>query len=356
MSQMRPKLCEYIGSFPALGTDLKTRIAFIENQIHLISKSRLSRTQPEEISQKVHLLFNISGIHICSLDFETIFSVHALKRICHSICEPAASIFAFSAREPRSNDYHTHVFTTKDAVEVNNIIASAFMNEKTMKRPKETKSSCHIHRALVAAESTSREKTYSCNASEEFRNKTPVQAKQMSSFEQRVLHELAENASNQPETVASPSASSFSSQKITQFKNGIQRHLPLNKSSRKSFTPKNQKISSQLKTSPSSDILASGMSKLKLSEGRGRANTGSDFEKKMTLSSDMYATVPFIKPHKIFVKNNDFPTEYKPTIVSQASSDGTTSSGRGTMDTGLAVASSSMQSFVHQMLPSRAGS
>ncbi|CAH2105942.1 unnamed protein product [Euphydryas editha] len=63
----------------------------------------------------VLVVIALSGVKVCDPEDQSVRMSHALRRISYATCEAARALFAFVAREPRSEPTHQycHAFETE---------------------------------------------------------------------------------------------------------------------------------------------------------------------------------------------------------------------------------------------------
>ncbi|CAG4914346.1 unnamed protein product [Colias eurytheme] len=100
-------LLQYLGSFPAAGGEHAARVDTVTRRLHLM-KQESGHAVP------VLVVVALSGVKVCDPEDQSVRMSHALRRISYATCEAARALFAFVAREPRSEPAHQycHAFET----------------------------------------------------------------------------------------------------------------------------------------------------------------------------------------------------------------------------------------------------
>nr|XP_026501061.1 uncharacterized protein LOC113404400 isoform X1 [Vanessa tameamea] len=115
---------KYLGSFPAGGGEHEARVDTVSRRLHLM-KQESGHAVP------VLVVVALSGVKVCDPEDQSVRMSHALRRISYATCESARALFAFVAREPRSEPTHQycHAFETDtpdQAEELNALVGDAF--------------------------------------------------------------------------------------------------------------------------------------------------------------------------------------------------------------------------------------
>ncbi|XP_045446745.1 uncharacterized protein LOC123654932 [Melitaea cinxia] len=113
----------YLGSFPAGGGEHEARVETVSRRLHLMKESGHA--------VRVLVVVALSGVKVCDPEDQSVRMSHALRRISYATCEAARALFAFVAREPRSEHTHQycHAFETDtpdQAEELNALVGDAF--------------------------------------------------------------------------------------------------------------------------------------------------------------------------------------------------------------------------------------
>ncbi|RVE54045.1 hypothetical protein evm_001168, partial [Chilo suppressalis] len=113
----------YLGSFPVGEGENATRVDAVSSHLHLMKES--GRAVP------VLVVVALSGVKVCDPEDQSVRMSHALRRISYATCESARALFAFVAREPRSEPalQYCHAFETdtpEQAEELNSLVGDAF--------------------------------------------------------------------------------------------------------------------------------------------------------------------------------------------------------------------------------------
>ncbi|XP_059048770.1 uncharacterized protein LOC131843998 [Achroia grisella] len=115
---------KYLGSFPVGGEEHATRVDTVTTHLHLMKEN--GRAVP------VLVVIALTGLRVCNPDDQqSVRMWHALRRISYATCEAPRALFAFVAREPRSEPtaHYCYAFETdtpQQAEELNSLVGNAF--------------------------------------------------------------------------------------------------------------------------------------------------------------------------------------------------------------------------------------
>ncbi|KAM3957836.1 SH2 domain-containing protein 5 [Aphomia sociella] len=114
----------YLGSFPVGGGEHAARVDTVSTHLHLMKEN--GRAVP------VLVVIALTGVRVCNPDEQqSVRMSHALRRISYATCEASRALFAFVAREPRSEPAHHYCYafetdTPEQAEELNSLVGDAF--------------------------------------------------------------------------------------------------------------------------------------------------------------------------------------------------------------------------------------
>lgn len=153
------KKAEYLLSFPVIGENGDERVDYMKR---ILAELRESNNIADK-ARPVLLMISLSGIKVCSIDGESVYMAHALKRISYATCRPEHCLFSFLAREPKANGLlqYCHTFVTKtpeEATALNSIVAQAFAIAYANKQVDSEKQSLTFHDVIQSQLETFRER------------------------------------------------------------------------------------------------------------------------------------------------------------------------------------------------------
>ncbi|XP_052753496.1 uncharacterized protein LOC113515587 isoform X2 [Galleria mellonella] len=114
---------KYLGSFPVGGGEHAARVDTVTTHLHLMKEN--GRAVP------VLVVIALTGLRVCNPDDQSVRMSHALRRISYATCESSRALFAYVAREPRTEpaNHYCYAFETDtpdQAEELNTLVGDAF--------------------------------------------------------------------------------------------------------------------------------------------------------------------------------------------------------------------------------------